>query len=188
MNRLILVGNGFDLAHNLKTSYCHFISDYISNAINAFINENIYSDPLLTIRWKYANYRHNGSYPLSTPATAITDFKRLRNENYFVVSFESQFLSSTLHRVQEMNWVDLENEYFDQLLNCKTKADYDFDEVKKLNDEFDFLRNKLEEYLFTHQAESSSMYSENLREIFCEKIKRRDIVTVPISDETPKRI
>ena len=28
MNRLILIGNGFDLAHGLKTSYGHFIDWY----------------------------------------------------------------------------------------------------------------------------------------------------------------
>lgn len=28
MNRIILIGNGFDLAHGLKTSYRDFIDDY----------------------------------------------------------------------------------------------------------------------------------------------------------------
>ena len=28
MNRIILIGNGFDLAHGLPTGYAHFIDDY----------------------------------------------------------------------------------------------------------------------------------------------------------------
>ena len=28
MNRIILIGNGFDLAHGLKTSYKNFLDDY----------------------------------------------------------------------------------------------------------------------------------------------------------------
>lgn len=28
MNRIIIIGNGFDLAHNLKTGYKDFINDY----------------------------------------------------------------------------------------------------------------------------------------------------------------
>ena len=28
MNRIIIIGNGFDLAHNLKTGYQDFINDY----------------------------------------------------------------------------------------------------------------------------------------------------------------
>ncbi|MDR1763164.1 MAG: bacteriophage abortive infection AbiH family protein, partial [Dysgonamonadaceae bacterium] len=33
MNRIILIGNGFDLAHGLKTSYKDFINDFWINEI-----------------------------------------------------------------------------------------------------------------------------------------------------------
>jgi len=52
MNRLILIGNGFDLAHNMKTSYGDFVKDYLYNAINQFIksgNQENYSDTLIDI-------------------------------------------------------------------------------------------------------------------------------------------
>ena len=32
MNRIIIIGNGFDLAHNLKTRYKDFINDYWATA------------------------------------------------------------------------------------------------------------------------------------------------------------
>ena len=35
MNRIILIGNGFDLAHGMKTSYKSFIDDYWTNTITA---------------------------------------------------------------------------------------------------------------------------------------------------------
>ena len=35
MNRIILVGNGFDLAHGLKTKYEHFINWYWGRWPNA---------------------------------------------------------------------------------------------------------------------------------------------------------
>ena len=44
MNRLIIIGNGFDLAHGIKTSYKDFIADYLCNAINTFFENRIYSD------------------------------------------------------------------------------------------------------------------------------------------------
>ena len=31
MNRLVIIGNGFDLAHGLPTSYGHFIDDFWKN-------------------------------------------------------------------------------------------------------------------------------------------------------------
>lgn len=38
MNRLIVVGNGFDLAHGLATSYKEFISWYFSSLNNQLLN------------------------------------------------------------------------------------------------------------------------------------------------------
>ena len=34
MNRLVIIGNGFDLAHGLKTSYGDFINYYINNMVS----------------------------------------------------------------------------------------------------------------------------------------------------------
>ncbi|MGQ2984433.1 AbiH family protein [Flavobacterium sp.] len=33
MNRLVIIGNGFDLAHGLPTGYGHFIDSYWSGII-----------------------------------------------------------------------------------------------------------------------------------------------------------
>ena len=38
MNRIILVGNGFDLAHNLPTKYEDFINWYSQERLNGFEN------------------------------------------------------------------------------------------------------------------------------------------------------
>ena len=42
MNRIILIGNGFDLAHGLKTSYANFIDWYWEKRIKDF--KNIHTD------------------------------------------------------------------------------------------------------------------------------------------------
>ena len=49
MNRLIIIGNGFDLAHNLKTKYIDFIEWYLNKAFNS-IQEDIYNDELISIK------------------------------------------------------------------------------------------------------------------------------------------
>jgi hypothetical protein len=59
MNRLIIIGNGFDLAHGLKTSFNDFISDYFCNAINSFFTNGSYSDILLEINFKVDNHSFN---------------------------------------------------------------------------------------------------------------------------------
>jgi len=39
INRLIIIGNGFDIAHGLKSTFSDFISDYCFNAIHQFLNK-----------------------------------------------------------------------------------------------------------------------------------------------------
>jgi hypothetical protein len=39
MNKLILIGNGFDLAHGLKTSYTDFIDDFWEQKKNQITEE-----------------------------------------------------------------------------------------------------------------------------------------------------
>lgn len=52
MNRLILIGNGFDLAHGLKTRYEHFIDWYWEQKVNDFVSEltDISQDRLCTFQ------------------------------------------------------------------------------------------------------------------------------------------
>ena len=53
MNRIILIGNGFDLAHQMKTSYGHFINNYWNRLViklkenfiaQKYEDENIFID------------------------------------------------------------------------------------------------------------------------------------------------
>lgn len=50
MNRIIIIGNGFDLAHNLKTGYKDFINDYW-----ATIEEGIYDK-----YWRLLDQQYGG--------------------------------------------------------------------------------------------------------------------------------
>lgn len=43
MNRLIIIGNGFDLAHGLRTRYIDFISNYWSSISNPIHNDDLIS-------------------------------------------------------------------------------------------------------------------------------------------------
>ena len=37
MNRLVIIGNGFDIAHGIKTSYKNFINRYCNQRIDSFV-------------------------------------------------------------------------------------------------------------------------------------------------------
>ena len=40
MNRLVIIGNGVDMAHGLKTSYMDFINWYWEQRLNAMLTEH----------------------------------------------------------------------------------------------------------------------------------------------------
>ena len=40
MNRLVIIGNGFDIAHGLKTSYMDFINWYWEQKLFALLTEH----------------------------------------------------------------------------------------------------------------------------------------------------
>jgi hypothetical protein len=47
MNRLILIGNGFDLAHGLKTGYNDFIIWYLKSCFTIADNTKEYDDEII---------------------------------------------------------------------------------------------------------------------------------------------
>ena len=46
MNRLVIIGNGFDLAHGLPTSYKDFIDNYWKVVLEELYNNHAYNDIL----------------------------------------------------------------------------------------------------------------------------------------------
>ncbi len=70
MNKLVLIGNGFDLAHGLKTRYTDFLLWYLNNTIQDFHKFKEYEDRLVVISFK-SFYIDN----LSIDCTSINNFK-----------------------------------------------------------------------------------------------------------------
>lgn len=55
MNRLFIIGNGFDLAHGLPTSYNHFIDDYIQNLLVKLAKDKIFDDGFVLVDFSRDN-------------------------------------------------------------------------------------------------------------------------------------
>jgi len=47
MNKLLIIGNGFDLAHGLKTRYSDFLVWYLDSVLERFKREYKYEDELI---------------------------------------------------------------------------------------------------------------------------------------------
>ena len=118
MNRIILIGNGFDLAHKLATSYADFINWYWDCWLEQLKNshEMTVSDELCSISNKYGcwnihlkNLLDKTSYPKGWP---FINF--IRKDNNYTVNF-SLFLNNICQSIETKGWVDIEKEYYDLL-------------------------------------------------------------------------
>lgn len=160
MNRLVLIGNGFDLAHGLKTSYMDFINWYWEQRLNTLLTEGsaISQDSLCKLEivktkdcssWHLFFFSHSlrdvitreWKYP---PSEIISTFRK--NTDEFSVTY-SHFFEKIIQSIEKKGWVDIENDYY-QLLKRTQKADCGYS-VKELNEQLAFLQEKLIEYLGT---------------------------------------
>src|SRR5574343_636396 len=110
MKRLIILGNGFDLAHGLKTRYTDFLKDYFAKILNLFYANKIYHDELIQIDW---NNQFSYRLPKNTidSENSISEFIKLYNQQSYVsISLQSKFLIYIAHNGldNDMNWFDFE--------------------------------------------------------------------------------
>ncbi len=165
MNRIILIGNGFDLAHGLKSSYNDFLI-------------NLWSQILKEITFKPNTSHHIGSHSMVNVSIANENFYKFNTvKNYqgfksvFCVNetnWSSKFRNKFLYAITEENlktWYDVEEIYYELLCNCSKLTSRKLkSEIKKinitinkLNDDFKDIQNRLELYLNDIQKE----YEEN---------------------------
>lgn len=147
-NRLVIIGNGFDLAHGLQTNYKSFVDWYICKAFHIFCDKNSYVDPLIEIKAKYANPPYKFT---ESPKTFEESLDLIASTAYQSINFKSNFLKTILDRFSNNTWVDIERYYFSLLKMYFSNSSFNDKKglVSKLNSEFDFLITQLAEYLKT---------------------------------------
>lgn len=147
MNRLILIGNGFDLAHNLKTGYENFLHWYLENVIKDFYSKRHYQDLLIELQFSLQSIYNklDKMDTLEEVIDAINILTAPSNPN-LSTNFLSPYLIEIINRKYK-NWIDLENHYFSYLSRLVKSSDRDLSSIVHLNKQFDYLKSKLETYL-----------------------------------------
>jgi hypothetical protein len=184
MNRLIIIGNGFDLAHGIKTSYHDFIAYYFSKAINSIYLSRPYEDELIRINVKQGQYYQPSPLDKITPENSLDLFKQiLAGDTIFSIQFKSTLLKNSFNQIEKMNWVDLEIEYFNTLLATRHafKNNNELAEIKKINGQLDYLKEKLSEYLHEQESLFTNGYNKKpLIDCFTEIIHTYEVVTTEL--------
>ena len=152
MNRIILIGNGFDLAHNMKTSYNNFIIDYwekimqkLRNEVNGNITtrRNIFETQEIKIEDVPGGPYSYGDWVAGSSHDDLIDILSKKNLNLI---FKNRFLEILTKKQKDKNWVDIENEYYD-LLKISFKDENCAYKIKELNEDLNQIKNLLEIYL-----------------------------------------
>lgn len=196
MNRLIIVGNGFDLAHKMKTSYNDFIVDYVKKSFITACMRNSFEDELMLIeRHKHIafpeqeieNYKDISNFKVFIKAS--NSFPTFSGDDYeteyryaFRWDFNNEFIRKIFLRSFEYKWVDIENEYYDNLkkLLAIKREEEKVKELQELNKSFQFLITLLEKYL-SDQA-MPKIINEYLN-IFIGKIIKDEVVTTKLQKD-----
>lgn len=174
MNRLIIIGNGFDLAHGLPTGYCDFINDYWKNVRTEIGKNKEYLDNLFKVNVAHMGYSHglinnwNAVENYESLFTFFNQYHSMYGGSTF--SFQNEFFRIiSNHSVQ--NWVEIENIYYDILKSMTTggsrKHSYTED-IHRLNKEFEEVKKLLNDYLIKRVEETYDFTNLNsgLMEIF----------------------
>lgn len=145
INRLIIVGNGFDLAHGLKTSYHDFIVDYYSQ-----INNDSWNDEFLELSGN--GYRQiSGSRSLDEFLSKLGNAKlsgsNIQYDGKNQGIFKNQFFRN-ISNLHAKTWVDIEWEYAKRLTQIVSiQNESTIEKAITLNADLDSVSKKLASYL-----------------------------------------
>lgn len=167
MNRLVIIGNGFDLAHGLPTSYRDFIDDFWINFKEKCKTEE-YKNLVFThdeYDGYYSDYKmienfddllsniknYWNDYPENHfDETSLIFYTRRNSSRDKIFEFKNDFFKRIVQK-NSKNWVDIENEYYFFLKQYTKSESLSLEQkkenVKKLNDEFEKIKNLFETYL-----------------------------------------
>lgn len=179
MNRIIIIGNGFDLAHQLATRYEDFINWYWEewgHLLATSMNRNL-TDGLCSFRLKKDvelagwYYVWGWLYRISPRDCSLRDLVEVAKTDTKVCEFtvHSIFFTEICKSIEEKGWVDIEAEYYRMLNSVYLSS------PEKLNNEFAIVRTKLIEYLTSIQNRNinNSIVNQATRECmmapFCTK-------------------
>lgn len=172
MNRIILIGNGFDLAHGLKTSYHDFITHIWERKIDYIIENQSFDDPDNDVEFIVSSHTYGFKKFHELRGLSYDKFKKyIRNPYGIKIKFNNKFLEHITESCCLNNWVDVENEYY-ELLKRSFGNNLSVD-IKQLNKDFALIKRYLKEYLLNIDINEDLRRSELSAKVF-EDFKIKD--------------
>lgn len=197
MNRLVLIGNGFDLAHGLKTSYKDFINWYweywghrLLRGQGKELTDGLCSftlkDEINLNSWSYVwGFHYQREDPLKP--WDLNEVVKIAKEDKDLCEFNyiGHFLERIYNSIETRGWANIENEYYllllRQIMPVIAKSEK---EIEVLNLQLDVLRKLLIDYLKQEQKKEI-----NAIDAIKDKIYRMtDIREIAVANMSPDYI
>lgn len=176
MNRIFIIGNGFDKAHDLATGYKDFIDNYWTNVSGHIFNgykrwlaeqwgsindPSPFEDEFIQFEvFQDKQYKTSDPvYPQSDSnhpydevrwlIAMFNDSNNVRYEGSVRLTFKNRFFEHISSHCSLTNWVDIENEYYGKLKELLAEEDAVIrnEKVRGLNRDFNAVKKRLESYL-----------------------------------------
>lgn len=187
MNRLIIIGNGFDLAHGLKTSYSDFFENYLVQILNQYFTKHEYEDEL--IKFNYYAIQFNQPFEgVKSIDEAFNHIKQIRERLPKVIEFKSSFFLELYTQFNHQRWVDIENHYFSYLKRYSKASNNDLNGISQLNNEFEFLKSKLVEYLKIATSEIRRGRVNHIAELTTKPFEQEEFVYKLENNKVPNHL
>ncbi|MCB9425573.1 MAG: hypothetical protein H6584_00885 [Flavobacteriales bacterium] len=161
MNKLIIIGNGFDKAHSLPTSYLDFLDSFWKDVKNKYQTTSyqklIYLNPKYEGVFDYGKINSYDDFKtnlskyakeyslecINWPGISCKD----KANNVDIFKFKNSFFRDICSTASIKKWVDVEDEYYKELTLIPTqKANRRFS-VSELNEEFEQIKSLLNHHL-----------------------------------------
>lgn len=146
MNYLYLIGNGFDLAHNLPTSYKAFVYDFFLKSVSTIYPHEIKDIGPCVIRKAHNSIKFEKDVTLKE----LFEISQLNNIQF---DFSNSFFEYITKNFKKERWVDIEYAYYIQITDFvkgmkHIMQPYDYsDEMLRLNCELNEIKSMLIDYL-----------------------------------------
>ena len=209
MNRLVLIGNGFDLAHGLLTSYKNFISWYLnqwgyrllhgsrreeSDGLCSFIlNDDVTAPNWASVFQGHYYVRENPFIPWKE---SDAFFNAIDDRNLCKFTITSPLFKKIWKQLL-LGWVDIENEYYSMLFQYKGDLDKGFipPDYKAINLQLEIIKENLVQYLKLMEEENIPKIEDIEEKIYRPILKRELALSYKIhgverskEELTPSRI
>lgn len=170
MNKLIIIGNGFDLAHEMPTRYEDFLLWEINEAFKQRTRQ--IECPLFVLTSHDYICQNNKKPYYFKKNSSFVEFIKNRGYNLEIkIQYSYPFIEHLILFASK-NWVDIEREYFSELVNIQTANINDESRNKmliNLNKSVDLIKSEFYIYLDIMSKDKSKLEYEislHFRDIF----------------------